>query len=93
MSFFGKNQASLTPLVTEKTMVLLYIWHWANCDWLHSQKNSCKQIVMVLLLWQVGLIANVKLHFFPNDAFLLAKSAWYWINGYFFNSAVFQVMF
>ena len=45
-------------------MLRLYIWHWANCDLLHSQKNSRQQIVMVLLLQQVGLIANVKLHFF-----------------------------
>ena len=29
-------------------------------------------------------------YFFPNDAFSLAKSAWYRILGYFFNSAVFQ---
>ena len=40
------------------------IRHWANCDRLHSQKNSRQQMVMVFLLWQVGLIANVKLHFF-----------------------------
>ncbi len=30
--------------------------------WLHS-KHSCQQMSKALLLWQVGLIANVKLHF------------------------------
>ena len=29
----------------------------------YTQKNLCQQIGMELLLWQVGLIANVKLHF------------------------------
>ena len=38
------------------------------CDWLHSQKNSHQQMVMVLLLWQVGLTANIKLHFFKQWA-------------------------
>ena len=50
--------------LTDKTRLLLHIWHRANCDWLHSQKNSRQLMVMVLLLWQVGLIANIKLHFF-----------------------------
>ncbi len=50
-------------------MLLLYVWHHANCGWLHSQKNSCQQKVIVLLLWQVGLIANVKLHFLCYFAF------------------------
>ncbi len=47
-------------------MLLLCIWHRANCGWLHSQKNSCQQKVIVVLLWQVGLIANVKLHYFSD---------------------------
>ncbi len=34
-----------------------------TCYWLHSKKNSCQQMSKMLLLWQVGLIANVKLHF------------------------------
>ena len=36
---------------------------------------------------------NTKCETFLTDIFLLAKSAWYWILGYHFNSAVFQVMF
>ncbi len=35
----------------------------STCYWLHSKKNSCQQTSKVLLPWQVGLIANVKLHF------------------------------
>ncbi len=34
------------------------------CYWLHSKKIFCPQKWKVLLLWQVGLIATVKLHFF-----------------------------
>ncbi len=34
------------------------------CTWLHSKKNSCQQMDKALLLWQVGLIANVNLHFY-----------------------------
>ncbi len=49
--------------LTDITVLLLYIWQFVNCYWLHSQKKSRQQTVMVLLLWQVGLIANVKLHF------------------------------
>ena len=30
----------------------------------HSKKNSYQQTSIVLLLWQVGLIAKVKLYFF-----------------------------
>ncbi len=31
--------------------------------WLLSKKNSCQQMSNELLLWQVGLIVNFKLHF------------------------------
>ena len=64
-------------------MLLLYIWHWANCDWLHSQKNSHQQMVMVLLLWQVGLIANVKLHFY-EIILLCLDNHWWFIIFYFY---------
>ncbi len=51
----------LSPYVCLSVVCSLSV---ANCDWLHSQKNSRQQMVMVSLLWQVGLIANIKLHFF-----------------------------
>ncbi len=35
-----------------------------TCYWVHSKKNAHQQMSNVLLLWQVGLIANVNLHFF-----------------------------
>ena len=59
-------------------MLVLSIWHWAKlykqylsiwfiiCYWVHS-KNAYQEMSNALLLnlqWQVGLIANVKLHFF-----------------------------
>ncbi len=34
------------------------------CRWLHSKKNHDEQMIKALMLWQVGLIANVKLHFY-----------------------------
>ncbi len=39
----------------------------------HSKKNSYQQMSNVLLLLQVGLIANVKLHFFRNSEVTVAK--------------------
>ncbi len=32
--------------------------------WLHSKKDHDQQMIKASYLWQVGLIANVKLHFF-----------------------------
>ncbi len=40
-----------------------YFVHICYLLLLHSKKNLSQQMGMVLLLWQVGLIANVKLHF------------------------------
>ena len=37
----------------------LFIWYlYMNLLLLHSKKNPCQQIGLVLLLWQVGLIAG-----------------------------------
>ena len=49
-------------------MLLLYIWHWANWDWLHSQK-------ILSANGYIWLIANVKLHFFQLFLFLF----WAWL--------------
>ncbi len=35
-----------------------------TCYWLHSKKNSCQQMSKVFLLWQIGLVANIRLHFY-----------------------------
>ncbi len=43
--------------------VRLSVCHTFKNSYLHSQKIPCQQKVIVLLLWQVGLIPNVKLHF------------------------------
>ncbi len=44
---------------------------WPKCFGLHCEKSYQKinviMIIMVLLLWQEGLIANVKLHSFPGE--------------------------
>ena len=43
-----------------KIQVSVIICYWLHCE----KKNLCQQMGIVLLRWQVGLIANVKLHFF-----------------------------
>ncbi len=45
-----------------------------TCYWLHSKKNSDQQMSKILLLWKVGLNANVKLHFFYYSGYFLGAS-------------------
>ncbi len=48
---------------------------FVSCSYrLHSKENSCPQMSIVQLPWQVGLIANVKLHFFLLTHILLFHS-------------------
>ena len=45
------------------------------CNVARIQKNPHQQMVMVLLLWQVGLTANVKLHFY---LVMCCSKLWVW---------------
>ncbi len=66
MGYLCTRKAQYAPLRRNVAWVRMSVCHWIKIRkyyWLHFEKNSCQQMGMVFLLWQVGLIANVKLHF------------------------------
>ncbi len=48
-------------------------------------EKSCQQIVVAFLLWQIGLISNVKMHFFQFATWMLCENPnWIqnWVQSY-----------
>ncbi len=68
----GKIPTTLYEIYFYSTGRLIQISHLIKIHiWLHSDKKLCQQVGMVLFRWQVGLIANVKLHFHKNLLYFL----------------------